>query len=147
MMVMRFVFVPGMLGSIMIMAAAGFAVLMILLMPMVMSMVVYGLLPRVVLWAFSSWRLKNAVNGTILHLPGVADLLERMNREFVETRAREAETLETPPPGEAAAAAAHRLGGRSCALISWSDVPRDDGSLSRGAAGTWGCAATGAWPV
>jgi len=108
-----------------------------------MSMLVYGLLPRVVLWVFTSWRLQSAVNGTILHLPGVKDLLERMNKEFVETQAREAEVLEASPPGETAAAPVHRLGGAPCALISWSDVPRDDERLSRVAAGTWGCAPTG----
>jgi hypothetical protein len=107
-----------------------------------MSMFVYGLLPRVILWAFSSWRLRCAVNGAILHLPGVTDLLERMNREFVETQAREAEVLEAPPPGETAAASTHRLGGTPCTLISWSDVPRDEEKLSRGAARTWGCVPT-----
>ena len=110
---------------------------------LVMSMVVYGLLPRVLLWAFSSWRFKSNLSGTILHLPGVTDLLERMNREFVETRAREAEILEAPPTGEAAAAAAHRLGGTPCTLISWSDVPGGGETLSRGAARTWGCTPTG----
>jgi hypothetical protein len=110
---------------------------------LVMSMLVYGLLPRVILWAFSSWRLQSNLNGTILHLPGVADLLERMNREFVETRAREAEILEAPPTGEAAAAPTHRLGGTSCTLVSWSDVPRDEEMLSRGTARTWGCTPRG----
>jgi hypothetical protein len=107
-----------------------------------MSMLVYGLLPRVVLRAFSSWRLQSAVNGAILHLPGVTDLLERLNREFVETQAREAEVPEAPPPGVTAAAPTHRLGGTPCTLISWSDVPRDDEKLSRGAARTWDCVTT-----
>jgi hypothetical protein len=108
-----------------------------------MSMLVYGLLPRVVLWAFSLQRLQAAVNEAVLHLPGVADLLDRMNRELVETQAREAEILEVPNPGGTAAAPRHHLRGASCTLVSWSDVLRDEERLSRDAAGTWGCVPTG----
>ena len=110
---------------------------------LVMSMFVYGLLPRVVLWAFSRWRLQSAINGTVLHLPGVRNILARMNREFVATQAREAEVLAAQPPGETAAAPIHHLQGTACTLISWSDVPRDEESLSRSAVRTWGCATTG----
>jgi hypothetical protein len=104
-----------------------------------MSMFVYGLLPRIALWTFSHWRLQTAVNATIVHLPGVSNLLERMNREFVATQAREAEVPGSRPPRETAAAAAHRLQGTSCALISWSDAPGGAESLSRAAARIWGC--------
>jgi hypothetical protein len=114
---------------------------------LVMSMLVYGLMPRIAFWAFSHWRLQAAINETILHLPGVRNLLERMNREYVATQAREAETAETRLPEDGAAAPTHRLQGTSCTLVSWSDAPLDRESLSRGAADTWGCSVTDILPA
>ncbi len=107
---------------------------------LVMSMLCYGLLPRILFWGFSGWRLRRSVHQTILHLPGIADLLDRMNRELVETRSGEAESpVESPRAGPGDRSIAD-LGGKSCALINWEEIPIPEEELSRIAGHTCGCA-------
>jgi hypothetical protein len=54
-----------------------------------MCLLTYGLVPRLVLLGFATWRLQRAAHRTLLHLPGVAELRYRLNREAVETRAED----------------------------------------------------------
>ncbi|MGH8527495.1 MAG: DUF2868 domain-containing protein, partial [Gammaproteobacteria bacterium] len=51
----------------------------------------YGLLPRLVTLALAWWRLRAAIDFALLHVPGAAQLLNRMNQAMVETQATEPE--------------------------------------------------------
>jgi hypothetical protein len=109
---------------------------------LVMCMLSYGLIPRLALRFFSGWRLRCAVNHTILHLPGVKDLLYRMNRELVETQSGELESVKEAPRADAEAPSTGSLQGSFSALINWGEVPLSDDQLSRIASLTCGCSST-----
>ncbi len=106
---------------------------------LVVSMAAYGLLPRLGLLIFARWRLRAALDHTFLHLPGVADLLERMNSELVETQARDAEIAAVPatPPG--GGEGRPLAPGSSCSVVNWGEVPLDGDAILRQAALAFGC--------
>lgn len=59
------------------------------------SMLVYGLIPRALLNALSSWQMRRAAHDVALHHPDSRELLLRMQRPLVDTGAR----LQTAPSG------------------------------------------------
>jgi hypothetical protein len=59
------------------------------------SMLVYGLIPRLCLYAVSSWQVRRAAHYVALHHPDSRELLLRMQRPWVDTGAR----LQTVPSG------------------------------------------------
>lgn len=91
---------------------------------LIACMLVYGLLPRVLTVLWSRWRFGNAVHMAIMSTPGVVQLLDRMNRQLVETRADQPETV-----GSVANSRAHAAAAISTAhigpLINWSSVDAD----------------------
>jgi hypothetical protein len=54
---------------------------------LVACMVLYGLLPRLLTYVIARWRYRAALHYGILHAPGVSDVLDRLNRSLVRTRA------------------------------------------------------------
>lgn len=96
---------------------------------LMLCMVCYGLLPRILTWLFCAWRLRHASRWCLLHIPGAADVLDRLNSAMIETQAITAETTAPPQPiAEATTALAEReveTVSRAL-LINWSAVPIDD---------------------
>src|SRR5690606_1747121 len=84
----------------------------------VLAIACYGLVPRVVLLAFSAWRLRAATRALLMEDPRVSALLGRMATPAIETASGEQET-----PGDGAAAEAapapRALGGPARGVI-WS---------------------------
>ena len=65
---------------------------------LLLCLLVYGLLPRLLTLALATARLRLALRQTLLHLPGVAAIFDRLNSQWVETRAEEPERALAPPP-------------------------------------------------
>ncbi|HEX6992682.1 MAG TPA: DUF2868 domain-containing protein [Gammaproteobacteria bacterium] len=84
----------------------------------VLAIACYGLAPRIVLLAFSAWRLRAATRALLVDDPRVAALLDRMATPAIETAADEHETA-GPEDGAAAAPAPRALGGTARGVI-WS---------------------------
>jgi hypothetical protein len=108
-----------------------------------MCMLFYGLIPRFALWAFSDWRLRRSIHHTLLHLPGVPDLLDRMNRELVETRGRGSESVEETVRTEVKPSETGPVPGASCVIINWGDIPISEDRLSQSVRETWGSSSRG----
>lgn len=58
---------------------------------LLMAIACYGLLPRLGLFALAQWRLDAALKTALVHAPGALQILDRMNRAFIETAATEPE--------------------------------------------------------
>ncbi len=90
-------------------------------------MIVYGLIPRAVIHAITSWKLRSEIRRSILRLPGTRDLLDRMNTEVLHWHSDEPESLK-PSERNPIQQTGHRLSlaDRSCRVINWSSVPIDE---------------------
>ncbi len=95
----------------------------------VAAMVTYGLLPRALIWAFARYRFATAVRMAFDRMPGLVDLVDRLDNPLVETNAPDAErvgvltgTGDHRPPGE--------LATRRCAIVNWAGLELADDSLS-----------------
>jgi hypothetical protein len=100
---------------------------------LIASLITYGLLPRVLLLAWSHRRYRRALGEAIVQVPGVDLLLERLNRPLVQTGAAVADRQPSLPAGavvpggdeaEAIDASARWTG------INWSEVPLSDAQLA-----------------
>jgi hypothetical protein len=99
---------------------------------LVMSMVVYGLLPRLLTWSFCTWRYRVASRWCLLHTPGAAEVLDRLNSTMIETRSATSEAMGAQPTPVAAEVPIDQ--GVAAAVsqafaINWSAVPVDDERL------------------
>lgn len=65
---------------------------------LLMGMLVYGLLPRLVLWLVSRLAYRRELDRSFVTYPGAEAVLARMNRPLVSTQAREAEGEEPATP-------------------------------------------------
>ena len=82
------------------------------------SLLLYGLAPRLALLGFAKWRRVRAIRFTVEHLPGAPELLYRLNNEWVASAA---------PSDEAPSEAGHIAGPRlsvaptsgSCTVVLW----------------------------
>lgn len=98
---------------------------------LLMSMVVYGLAPRVLTAVVCMVARARTVRWTLLHLPDVDDTLDRLTRGDVRTQSPEPEVhapgrVEDPPPAEALE---HDLG--DAIVVRWSRIELDAESLTR----------------
>src|SRR5690606_31180973 len=84
----------------------------------VLAIACYGLVPRIVLLAFASWRLRAATRALLVDDPRVTALLDRMEAPAIETAAAETVT-EAREPGPAAPSTPGALGGPARGVI-WS---------------------------
>jgi hypothetical protein len=97
------------------------------------AMIAYGLLPRLATLLWCTWRFTAAMHWSLLHIPGVTDVLDRLHTIVIETRSPNAEQ-----EGEAAASApataipgeVQTTVGRTCIAINWSEVPLDERALT-----------------
>jgi hypothetical protein len=90
----------------------------------VLTMAVYGLLPRVLTLAVARARLRAAARAAVIVGPGLSAVLRRIHRVQIETRAVEAEANEPPAPGPAGEDHESAVEpGRIRAVINWSGVP------------------------
>jgi hypothetical protein len=102
------------------------------------AMSTYGLMPRLIVLLICLWRQRVALRWCLVHVPGAADVLDRMNSPIVETAATDtpSSTWEhpTPVPDEKAMrsepAPLHKATGSSHAVcIKWANVPVHDSDV------------------
>lgn len=94
---------------------------------LMMSMVCYGLLPRLVTLAVCAWRYRLASRWCLVHTPGAADVLDRLNSAMIETESPTAEaTLEPQAEAEARVAEPDVGAVSRVVMINWSAVPVTD---------------------
>jgi len=88
------------------------------------AIITYGLVPRCLLFAFASFRLRSATAHLLLDDPQVKALLDRMNSTEIELGAEGAEAAS--PRQDASAAAAPTGGASQAAAIVWSGAIAKD---------------------
>ncbi len=87
----------------------------------VMSMVVYGLLPRLVVWYICHARQRAAIRAALLTTPGAPAVLRRLSRAAIHTASPEAELGAHDTPG---AELSRSSIADADAVIIWADAPR-----------------------
>jgi hypothetical protein len=88
-----------------------------------MCLFVYGLLPRIVLWLLCSMHLSTISARTIILLPGVKDVLERMNSKKVSTSDFSSADLgESGQTGSGSEQIPKLHISRDCSVVSWSNA-------------------------
>jgi hypothetical protein len=91
-----------------------------------LTMAVYGLLPRLITFAFARSRLRSAVRAALEAEPGLTAVVRRIHRAQVETQAPEAEaTIATSARADASSRPGARSPGSVRAVVNWSAVPVD----------------------
>jgi hypothetical protein len=103
---------------------------------LILCMAGYGLLPRIVTVLTASWRFGAAMDRAMLQLPGVPELLDRLNRQLVVTASTEPSSAEPGPAADAGPAAPVRVGD-AYALVHWAEVASSDQNLEAWAARQW----------
>ena len=102
------------------------------------AMSTYGLVPRLLALLICLWRQRVALRWCLMHMPGAADVLDRMNSPIVETAATDAlsSTRErpTPVPGERAMRSEpvplpEATGSSHAVCIKWANVPVHDSDI------------------
>lgn len=96
---------------------------------LVMSMIAYGVLPRVFTLIWTRWRLREAVVRAVAFTPGVDRVLDRLVAEVIATRGSE---HESPPPGSDAASSVAAPTSDAGCVIRWAEAPGDERSLHAG---------------
>jgi hypothetical protein len=98
----------------------------------VLTIAVYGVLPRLITLAIAQSRLRAAIRATLLTNPGFSAVVRRLHSARIQTVAikpdsadpdgesQETPQASTPPP----------TAGRVSAVINWSAVPIDDAAVS-----------------
>ncbi|MCG8401709.1 MAG: DUF2868 domain-containing protein, partial [Firmicutes bacterium] len=108
------------------------------------SMIAYGLLPRLVAWFFTGWRLNAALRWSFLHTPGAAEVLDRLNHAVIQTRSltreENGETRVTTGEQERKAAEPLHAQGRTAVVINWSQTPLNEQGLTEHVAASLGFA-------
>jgi len=104
---------------------------------LVLSLVVYGLLPRASLSVYARVKLRRALAGLRLDHGEIASLLERLISPLVSTRAPVAEDEGAAPP-EAGVAGSVPSSGQEAAVIVWGGAPLDENAVEPLVAGRFG---------
>ena len=93
---------------------------------LLMSLIFYGLAPRVLTWVFCNWRVRRALNTIELSHREFQKLRERLMRPFIETQAVEQEPArETAPLPPAKKKVDFRSGAGPFSVIKWAGVDLD----------------------
>ncbi len=115
---------------------------------LILCLLLYGLMPRMLLLIVSQFRLNAALRRTMLHLPGVGPLFDRLNSQLVETQAVE------PESGAVTASARidrqrgrGELQGKAVSVIDWSDTGLRQEALLGWLDTTWGGSLVSLYPA
>lgn len=91
---------------------------------LVLAIAVYGLLPRILTFAFARARLRAAARAAVISSPGLSAVFRRIHRAQIETRAAADEpagAVELPAVRDERAGFAP--GAKVSAVINWADIP------------------------
>lgn len=122
---------PGMVGS-------GPALLGTWWPFLILCLLVYGLVPRLVTLTIASARLQRACNYTLLHLPGVQTILDRLNAHLVETGSDHPETsCDTPLASSARNRFSGDFRGQPVSIIDWGGTGLEHAGLAVWLGSVW----------
>ena len=112
------------------------------------SMLVYGLIPRLLLDALSAWQARRAAHDVALQHPDSQELLQRMQRPVVDTGARlpPADSSPASEPLAAKREAPTALGGRGF-IFKWAGIRLADSDICDLAKRQWGIDASALYEV
>ncbi len=97
----------------------------------VLTIAIYGVLPRVLTLAVAHARLLAAARGAVIAGPGLSAVLRRLHRARIETAAIEPESAtQNESPLESPGRIFHRAAGNVRTVINWSAVPLAPGVLA-----------------
>ena len=102
-------------------------------------MITYGLVPRLLALLMCLWRQHVALRWCLVHVPGAAEVLDRLNSPIVETAAADAtlpppDERPTPVPDERAMRREpvplhNAIGSSHAVVIKWANVPVRDSDV------------------
>jgi hypothetical protein len=103
------------------------------------AMITYGVVPRLLALMICLWRQHVALRWALVHTPGAAEVLDRLNSPIVETTAADAIAPSTsqrltPVPDESAVPRApgsltNTIGSSQAVVITWANVPVRDSDI------------------
>ena len=103
------------------------------------AMITYGLVPRLLVLMMCLWRQHVALRWCLVHTPGAAEVLDRLNSPIVETAAADALSPSTyerlaPVPDDGAMRRAptpvhNTIGSSQAVVITWANVPVRDSDV------------------
>ena len=91
----------------------------------ILCLLVYGLLPRILTLTISAVRLRGACRQSMLHLPGVQAIFDRLNSQRVETWAEQPETAQELPLDGSLSRFAGELRGQTIEVVDWGGTGLD----------------------
>lgn len=95
------------------------------------ALIVYGLLPRLLTLVVSWLRFRHHLARALPRLPGVPELLARMNFPLISTSATGQEAVPPAPPPDNEASAQRKADGLTCSVVGWSESIGDRDALTR----------------
>ncbi len=99
---------------------------------LILCILVYGLLPRILLWLLAQVSFNTTLKRTMLHLPEIPPLFQRLNTQLVETRAPESEidAISEIKPADKQRDIS-KLQGESLSVVDWSDTGLEKAPLTQ----------------
>lgn len=97
---------------------------------LVAAMTCYGLLPRLAATLIAGWRLRVAMGSAFTHMPGAAQVLDRMNSEFIETVATPGESDTATREATTARRSTIAITHDNAWIISWAGLPLSPEAIS-----------------
>lgn len=97
----------------------------------VLTIAVYGLLPRIFTFALAQYRLRSAARAAILEAPGLSAVLRRIHRSQIDSAALVPESTDPRTPLlKTGVEAAAETPGSIRAVVNWAGVPVEAGVLA-----------------
>jgi hypothetical protein len=97
---------------------------------LVLSLVCYGLIPRLLIFITAKLKLKSALSKIPLHTADFESLYDRLTRPLFETRAFNQEQILTEVALSSDSKSWLRLKGENCTVIQWGDLKVDENDLT-----------------
>jgi hypothetical protein len=97
---------------------------------LVLSLVCYGLIPRLLIFNTAKLKLKRALNKIPLHSANFESLNDRLTRPLFETRSLDHEHVSDEIEYSPDSKSLFQLSGKSCDVIQWGDFKINEHTLS-----------------
>ncbi|RQW01738.1 DUF2868 domain-containing protein, partial [candidate division KSB1 bacterium] len=97
---------------------------------LVLSLICYGLIPRLLIFMTAKLKLRNALKKIPLHSADFESLYDRLTRPIFETRAIDQEQKLAPVVLSSDSKSQLNLKGKNCTVIQWGDLKVDENDLT-----------------
>lgn len=100
----------------------------------------YGLLPRLLTTITTAWRFHKAIEHAFIHMPGAAQVLDRMNNELIELSGSPGEPSSSATYTLAEPAESLRASSNEAWVVNWAGIQLDRTAIFAHLGRTWGIA-------